>query len=134
MAFDREMVALTVFCEASNASPHERRCIVHTMNNRVKSGRYGQTLAEVCLRRFQFSEWNDDAGDNANLLRGARVSGGDPIMLDCLNAYAEIQTGVFDPTGNSTHYHDKSISPPAWTKDATLSLETEKFRFYSKVP
>lgn len=134
MAFDREIVALTTYCEASSASPTERRCIVHTINNRVKDGRFGSTMAEVCLKRMQFSEWNADPADNANLLRGARVSGGDPIMLDCLNAYADIQSGVFDLTKNATHYHDKSISPPAWTKNATLSLETEKFRFYSKVP
>src|SRR6266478_2840111 len=101
MAFDREIVALTTFCEASNASAHERRCVVHTIKNRVRDGRFGATMAEVCLRRFQFSEWNDDAGDNANLLRGARASGGDPVMLDCIAAYADIETGVFDPTGNA---------------------------------
>lgn len=134
MAFDREIVALTTYCEASSASPAERRCIVHTINNRVKDGRFGSTMAEVCLRRFQYSEWNDDKADNSNLLRGARASGGDPVMLDCIAAYADVESGSFDPTGSATHYTDKSISPPAWTKNATLSLETEKFRFYSKVP
>lgn len=134
MAFDREIVALTVYCEASNASPSERRCIVHVIKNRVKDGRFGSTMAEVCLRRYQFSEWNDDQGDNANLLRGAKASGGDPVMLDCVNAYADIESGVFDPTGNATHYHDKSIAPPKWTEHATHTLTTDKFHFYSKVP
>lgn len=134
MAFDREIVALTCFCEASNASPSERRCVAHSIFNRKKDGRFGKTLAEVCLTSYQYSEYNDDKADNANLRRGARTPDDDPIMLDCGKAYDEVAAGVFDPTGNATHYTDKSISPPAWTKNATLSLETEKFRFYSKVP
>lgn len=134
MACDRPIVALTTFCEASGASPHERRCVVHSIFNRKKDGRFGKTLAEICLRRKQYSEFNDDPMNNANLLRGATVPDNDPIFLDCLAAYDEVLSGAFDPTGMATHYTDKSISPPIWTKDATLSLETEKFRFYSKVP
>lgn len=133
MAFDRQIAALTAFCEASGASPAERRCVVHTFFNRARSGRYPKTVAAVCLQRYQFSEFNDDAGDNRNLERGALTPDSDPAMLDCLTAYAEVAAGAFDPTGGATHYHDKSIQPPAWTIGATMCLETPKFFFYRAV-
>lgn len=135
MAYDKEIVSLTAFCEASNASPFERRCVIHTMVNRLKLKRYGLTLAEVCLKRYQFSEWNDDPANNSNLMRGARTSDNDVTLMDCEYAYNEIiGSGAFDPTKGATHYHDKSISPPLWTSLATLALTTEKFVFYSNVP
>jgi len=133
MAFSRQIAALVAFCEASNANPSERRCVVHSMFNRVKSGRYQPTVAGVCLKRFQFSELNDDKPDNDNLERGANASDSDPVILDCLAAFDEVIAGAFDPTGGATHYHDKSISPPSWTVGATMSLETPKFFFYRDV-
>lgn len=133
MAFDRQNAALACFCEASSASAMERRCVVHSFFNRVADGRFGKTVAAVCLKRFQFSEFNDDATDNSNLERGANTPDSDTIMLDCVAAYDEVLAGAFDPTGSATHYHDKSISPPSWTVGATVSLETAKFIFYRGV-
>jgi spore germination cell wall hydrolase CwlJ-like protein len=133
MAFDRPIAALTAFCEASGASPAERRAVTHTFFNRAKSGHYPETVAGVCLQRFQFSEWNDDAADNRNLERGALAPDNDPVMQDCLAAFDEVAAGAFDPTGGATHYHDKSIQPPAWTVGATMCLETPKFFFYRNV-
>ena len=134
MAFDREICALTIFCEASSASPQERRCIAHTIINRVRLGRYGKTPAAVCLKRYQFSEWNDDQPDNANLLRGAETPNADPVMQDCIAAIDEVRSGsLFDLTHGATHYHDKSIAPPNWTVGAECSLVTDKFFFYRNV-
>lgn len=133
MAFNREIVAMTAYCEASSASPEERRCIVHSMVNRKADGRFGKTLAAICLKRYQFSEWNDDAGDNANLLRAANALDTDPIMLDCLASYDEVADGGPDPSGGATHYHDKSIKPPYWAEGATVTRVTNKFIFYKDV-
>lgn len=133
MAFDRSIAALTTFCEASSASAMERRCVVHSFFNRVADGRFGKTIAAVCLKRYQYSEFNDDAADNANLERGAVTPDSDPVMLDCVAAYDEVLAGAFDRTGAATHYHDKSIAPPKWTIGAIVSLETAKFIFYRGV-
>lgn len=137
MAFDGPIVALTCYCEASSASPMERRCVVHSIFNRAKLNpvRYGKTPAAVCLKRYQYSEFLPDQADNANLERGAVASDSDPVMQDCLAAFHEVVTGTsFDQTGGATHYTDKSIAPPAWTEGAEMCLETPKFRFYRKVP
>lgn len=133
MAFDRPIAAITCYCEASNASPDERRAVMHTFFNRIADGRFGKTVASVCLKRYQFSEWNDDKGDNANLERAASASDHDPIILECLADFDAILAGSPDTTGAATHYHDKSISPPNWTVGATVSLETKKFIFYRGV-
>jgi len=130
MAFDREITALTVFCEASGASPGERLAVLHVMFNRWKSGRFGATLAEVCLQRFQFSEWNDDKADNANLRRGARVRDDDPVLRSILEAYESVLAGGLDTTRGALHYHDKSIPVPSWARQAAISLETDHFVFY----
>lgn len=114
--------------------------MIHSQFNRLKDGRFGRSIAEVCLRRFQYSEFNDDALDNANLLRGAGLPAENPAVVDCLKAFDEILAGAPDPTNRATHYHDKSISPPSWTqkqpdgRQATVALTTPKFIFYSNVP
>lgn len=135
MAFDPQIAALTIFCEASSASQDERVAVAHTILNRLQSGKYGRTAAEVCLRRFQFSEWNDDQGDNSNLLRGARTPDTDSVMTMSLAAYWDaLQHPETDQTHGSTHYHDKSISPPYWAAKAIKTLETKNFIFYKDVP
>lgn len=133
MANDRAIAQITAYCEASSASPADRRCVVHTFFNRVKSGRFQPTVAGVCLKRYQFSEWNGDAQDNANLERGANAPDSDLIMIDCGKAYDEVLAGVPDQTDGATHYHDKTIAPPAWIMGATMTLETPKFLFYRGV-
>jgi len=133
MAFDREIVALTIFCEASNSSPVERRAIAHVIKNRLNDGRFGSTLAEICLRRYQFSEWNDDKLNNNNLLRGAKAANNNLVIKDCLASYDEVLSDSVDITKGATHYHDKSISPPFWAKDAIMTLNTKDFFFYKDV-
>jgi hypothetical protein len=135
MAGDRVIVALTTFCEASSCSPEERRYVVHPIFNRcrVNPVRYGKTPAMVCLKRIQFSEWNDDTLDNLNLMRGAATPESDPIWIDCLAAYDEVLAGGLDLTKGATHFHAKSIDPPYWTVGATLTLETAKLKFYTNV-
>lgn len=133
MAFDRQIAAITCYCEASNASPDERRAVMHTFFNRVVDGRFGKTVASVCLKRYQFSEFNDDAADNANLERAANASDKDPIILECLADFDAISAGQPDMTHGSTHYHDKSIAPPSWAIGATVTLNTNKFIFYKGV-
>lgn len=134
MAYDKALASLTTYCEASSGTPMERRCVMHTFFNRILHKIYGATIAEVCLRRHQYSEWNGDAVDNANLRRAARVADSDPIMLDCEGAYDEVQNGGVDITLGATHYNDHSIPPPYWAAQATVTIITNKFTFYKDVP
>ena len=133
MAFDREISAMTAFCEASSLSPAARRGVIHSQFNRLRDGRFGPTVAAICLKRYQYSEWLSDRADNNNLLRAAECKDDDPIMGDCLEAYDEALAGYPDPTDGATHYHDISISPPAWTAGATKTCQIDSLIFYKNV-
>src|SRR5260221_260957 len=111
MAFDRQIAALTIYCEASG-EPHEGKvAVAATLFNRLKTGRFGKTIAAVCLRRYQYSEWNDDKANNANLIRGAETPEANPVMADCLAAYDEALAGA-DPSLGAMHYYAASIPSP----------------------
>lgn len=130
MAYDFQIAALTVYCEASGEPQPARIAVAAVMLNRLRLG-YEKTLAAVCLKRKQFSEWNDDPRNNANLLRGARLDDGDRILLDCEAAVRSAYSGL-DPTSGATHYHDTSVTP-AWTKDATRTAQIGNLVFWKNV-
>ena len=136
MAFDREIAALTIFCEASDQSPECRRAIAFSLFNRMRENpqRYGSTIAAVCLKRMQYSEWNADAADNANLLRAASTPATDKVMMDCLSAYQTAIAGGSDPSNGATHFYANSIPAPAWTANATLAAQIGNVLFWRDVP
>lgn len=133
MAFDREIAALTIYCEASG-EPHDGKvAVAATFFNRLKTGRFGKTVASVCLERMQYSEWNADRADNANLLRGAETPDANPVMADCLMAFEEALAGA-DPSLGATHYYAVSIPAPAWAAQGTETIEIGHHRFFKNVP
>lgn len=137
MAEDRAIAAYTVFCEASGEDHTTRLGVAYCIINRLAMApHFGTTIAEVCLKRMQFSEWNADAGDNANLLRAARCPDDDPVFVDCGQAVdqAEFQS-VPDPTHGATHYFDTSLlnNPPAWSVGAIRTVQLGRLIFYRGV-
>lgn len=133
MACDTAIAVLTIACEASN-QPHEaRQGVAAVILNRVADGRFGKTPSAVCLRRFQFSEWNGDALDNANLERVASMADDDPVIEDCGLAWREVSAG-FDPTNGATHFFADSIRAPGWTAQATQTAKLGALLFFKNVP
>ena len=136
MAQDRAIAMLTAFCEASGEGPEARRGVIWSMRNRrdLDPSRYGSTLAAVCLKRAQYSEWDGDSVDNRNLERAATCPDSDPVMLDCGLAYDEMISGHQDPTNGATHFYAKSIPAPYWTAQATLCATLGNLLFWKDVP
>lgn len=132
MAFDAQICALTIFCEASSSSQDERLAVAHVIRNRVASKRWSTTPSGVCTDYMQFSSWNGDHKSRQNLLRGMNTPDADPVMRACSLAWLS-SGNTFDPTKGATHYTDMSISPPSWTDGAEMTLQTEHFRFYANV-
>lgn len=136
MAFDQAIAGYTIVCEASSETHEARQAVAWALCNRLaRPERFGETLAEVCLERLQFSEWNGDRQDNSNLRRVARMADDSGIMLDALQALHEARAGlVLDMTGGATHYYDTSIAPPDWTAPpAEFTVQLGKLRFYRGV-
>lgn len=136
MAYDKEIAALTVYCEASGEPPAARRAVMHSIFNRQRTGavRYGATIAAVCLKRAQYSEWDGDTIDNRNLERAACAAASDPAMVDCAAAYDEVAGGAPDPTGGATHFYADSIRAPYWTTSATACGKIGRILFWKDVP
>lgn len=137
MAYDLEIGAITVYCEASNQSEYARLGVAWAIVNRFfdPAKRYGHTIAEVCLKRMQFSEWNGDQPDSANLLRAARCPQSDLIMLDCEEAMDRaIANSVPDPTRGATHFYADGIPAPSWSLSATKTTKLGSINFFKNVP
>ena len=125
---------MTLFCEASGAGPQAQEAVAWVLRNRRDSGRWGHTLAEVCLHRMQFSEWNADPADNRNLLRAAACPEGDPTMVGCKQVLESVLASDGpDPTHGALFYFDHSIPPPAWAQGLPPLLVLGPFSFFRDV-
>lgn len=134
MAGDRTIASYTIYGEASGEDYQTRLGVAYCIINRFKAGRFGKTIAAVCLARLQFSSWNSDEGDRNNLLRAALCPDTDPIFVDCGNAYDQAYFGaVPDPTHGATNYYDTSIPPPDWTVGAIRTVQLGRLVFYRGV-
>lgn len=130
---DRIIVAATAACEESDSEA--RLWIVHSIFNRwrLNPARFGTTPAAVCMKRYQYSEYLPDVGDNANLERVLAKTASDPVIIDALAAYDAVAAGQPDPTQNATHFFADSIAAPSWTNGATFTGKRGRTQFYANV-
>lgn len=129
MAYDDEIATATIFMEASGEPPEGRRAVAWVLINRLASGgRYGTTLAGVCLKPFQFSCWNTS---DPNRMRLSNTLETDAVLLDSGAALQGAQAGGTDPTGGATlYYSDTMKTPPDWASAATFTLKIGSNLFF----
>ena len=127
MAFDRPIGILTICCEASDQSDLCKQAIIASIRNRVAAGRWETTVAGVCMQRYQYSEYNDDAGDNRNLERVLALADDDPEILAAGAAY---DATIDDPSLGATHFYAVGIPAPPWTIGATRTVQIGKVIFW----
>lgn len=114
--------ARTLWQEARGEPADGQRAVAHVIVNRMKDGRWGNSLASVCLWRSQFSAWGPvtpkDKNMVANFTASCDLADNDPALLRLASIITEALSEP-DPTNGATHYFAVSIPAPAWTKDAT---------------
>ena len=134
MAFDREIAALTIACEAGNQSVECQTAVAGVLFNRLKLNplRYGRSIAAVCLKRYQFSEWLPDVSDNALIERVAASSETSDVIVNALAAYDAALKGG-DPSLGAVGFYATTIAEPAWASAATLTVQLGIVRFYKDV-
>lgn len=121
----------TVIGEARGESAAGKAAVAWVIRNRFYSGRFGMTLANVCLAPKQFSAWND--GDvNRNVLAGY------PEDSEVYRQTSTIVDGVLanegtDMTAGSCHYCTRAVNP-AWARDREPVVEIGAHRFYAGIP
>lgn len=130
MAFDLEIGAATVFMEASGEPPDGKAAVAAVLANRLRDGRWGSTLAAVCLAPDQFSCWN--TGD-PNRRRMAETPDTDPSLIQCEAAMRAALGGKTDPTFGAMWYCAADIRSPGWVDGAVFCGQFGSQLFYKGV-
>lgn len=124
---DRDILIKTLYGEAGNQGPHGMSAVAHVIMNRLKSGHWGGTLADVATASdpksgvHQFSMWNSDPKMEGN--PKAQNLSPDSTDYQTIGHLVDNLDSVPDPTNGATHYYAPGSMPgkrpPAWAKDGT---------------
>lgn len=109
--------ARTIWQEARGEPLVGQQAVAHVIVNRLKSGRWGHSLATVCLAPLQFSGW--DASD-PNRMAAAALHDDDPALLALGTILQAAVDGGPDPTSGAMWYYATTMPhPPSWAETMT---------------
>lgn len=110
---DIDILARTIYGEARGEIADGQRAVGLVVINRYKSGKWyaGASIADTCLKPFQFSCWNKKDPNCAKITMATEA---------VLKPYWELAERLLngelaDITNGATHYHTKNCHP-AWSK------------------
>lgn len=124
-----QIAARTIYGEARGEGHAGMDAVAHVLLNRVKDGRWGKTLFDVCLAPWQFSCWNKADPNRAVMLA---LDDADPILEQCAESVSFAETNP-DPTGGAMWYYADTMSAPNWTVGATQTAHIGHHIFYRNV-
>jgi hypothetical protein len=114
---DRDLMIRTIIGEAGGQDLEGMAGVANVITNRLSSGKYGKSGADVVLAPNQFEPWSN---------RGAELLGYDPSSDAYKNAGAVLDGilagNVKDNTGGATHFYAPKLqsqlgrSTPAWAQ------------------
>lgn len=130
MSFAEDIALRTVWGEARGEGEAGMVAVAHVLVNRLRSGRWGDTLTKVCLWPVQFSCWNTTDPNREQI---AALADADPLLLQIADYVADALTGTPDPTNGSTHYYAAGTPVPNWSFHGRFQVQIGKHRFYSGV-
>lgn len=123
--------ARTLLQEARGEPPDGQLAVAHVFFNRLKSGRWGKSLAAVCLAEDQFSGWHNTKDPNFAYACGLRDD--DPALLRAVTVIEMARKATVDPTDGALFYYaPKAMVPagkvPKWvTGDANKGIAPMRF-------
>ena len=132
--YDLEIMARTIYGEARGEKWAGKVAVAWVIRNRAEAdlGRdnrpdwWGEGIAGVCLRPWQFSCWN--AKDKMR----PKIEAADSLKLaDCIRvAFAVLTDEEPDPTKGATHYYASYIPEPKWAQGRTPTTVIGLHKFY----
>src|SRR5690348_11332179 len=134
---DLEALARTIWGEARGEGFDGMAAVANVVMNRVhldlhgdgKPDWWGEGVAGVCLKPWQFSCWNRNDPNREKVLA---VTDADERYRDALAiAAAAMRGSLRDRTGGATHYYaPKVVATPAWAAKGTLTAKVGDQLFY----
>lgn len=135
-AHDADILARTLFGEARGERRAGLEAVAAVVLNRVARAEarggywWGRSVAEVCLKPWQFSCWN---ADDPNRVRVVTVAEGDPVFDQCRAVARRAMDGrLDDPTDGATHYHVLGLIP-RWARGLEPCAIIGRHLFYNDV-
>ena len=137
---DIDILARTIYGEARSEGTEGMEAVACVVMNRYKShkwfcgyvikdGAKVPSVAQTCLKRFQFSCWNKN---DPNLPKIKRVTPEDKIFKLCLQiARAAVCGNLKDFTNGAVYYHTKAIMPK-WAVGKSPCYEVKNHLFYKE--
>jgi len=130
MSFSYEVAARTLWQEARGEPLDGQKAVASVIWNRLKDGRWGRTLASVCLWKGQFSGWY--MPHDPNFAGACSLAEDDKTLCRMRDIIAGAHSEA-DMTGGATHYYAVSIDPPAWVQGAIFCGQFGHHKFYRGV-
>lgn len=131
-----DVLARTLWGEARGEGMAGMEAVAAVIMNRVAQARrrgrmwWGNSVAEVCRKPWQFSCWNVGDPNRAKLLA---VDSTDPVFALALRiARRAAAGGLPDPTAGATHYHARGVRPE-WAAGRQPMAEIGRHLFYADV-
>ena len=124
------LAIITIYQEAAGEPFAGKVAVGEVIRNRM-ARKYASdgSVAGTIARRFQFSAWNDDAQDNALLIRSLKLDDADPIVVQCRQAwYTSAHTQSVN--GAVLYCNLAVIDRPAWAKDEKQAAVIGRHTFY----
>jgi hypothetical protein len=126
---DEDLAIRTIAAEMSGKSPEEARAIAAVIENRLKSGRYGETYGDVVKARGQFEPWSRPDAPNYPM----RFS---PDSQRYRDARAAFEARGDDPTGGAQNFYAPAAQKalgrdePSWARGRE-GLDIGATRFFN---
>jgi hypothetical protein len=126
---DRSICAVCVWREARNGGLDGMTLVAHAILNRATDKRWPNSIADVCLQKFQFSCFNPNDPQVTKYPDERSWRDGEQAIDDALAARAD---GLPDPIDGANHYMTETLyesdKRPSW---ANFGAET--FRGFGHV-
>jgi N-acetylmuramoyl-L-alanine amidase len=130
-AFTLDVLARTLWGEARGEGRDGMRGVANTILNRAAHpGWWGRSVAEVCLKPWQFSCWLESDPNRVKLLA---VDGRDRSFATALSVAVDALAGILpDYTFGATHYHALHCRP-SWAQGRTPCAVIGRHAFYNDI-
>lgn len=126
----KTIVALTIWGEARGEPAEGILGVAWVIKNRQDHPRWwGADWKSVCLKPWQFSCWNLDDPNRAEMLTTAEQSQSYPSCLAVANEVMGAEPPA-DPTGGADSYFAVSIPTPVWAEASAFTRRIGTQRFY----